>query len=490
MNMIAVKTVIENAPIAPVPAETLAEAVTRLSQLSPLEYEKVREAESKTLGVRVSALDSEVTNARRAMMKCNGEAQMFPVVEPWPESVDGATLLHDVHAVVRRFVICEPETAIAATLWIAFTWIVDHVQIAPLAIITAPEKRCGKSQLLNLIGRLCRRPLIASNISSAAVFRVIEAHSPTLLIDEADSFMRDNEELRGVINSGHTRQSAFVVRTVGDDHEPKTFSTWGSKAISGIGKLQDTIMDRAIILELRRKLPHEKVDRLRHAEAGLFERLASRLARWADDAGAAISRARPALPEALHDRAQDNWEPLLAIADAVGDGWGELARKTALKLSGAEGDALSLSAELLADIQQVFAARKTDRIATADLLAELVKDEEGPWASYNRGNAMAARQLAKRLGEYGIKPKNVKFGLSVFKGYLPSDFTDAFTRYLAPPISAPDLSATPLPEAEKIEQSIGCMVVANQRPLNDVDAIRYHNSTANQCGSGIADKKP
>ena len=130
-------------------------------------------------------------------------------------------------------------------------------------MITAPEKQCGKSQLLTLIGKLSNRPLVASNITTQSLFRVVEAFSPTLLIDEADSFMRENEDLRGIINSGHTRQSAFAIRCVGDNHEPTRFSTWGAKAISGIGSLPDTIMDRAIIFNLRRKLPGEEVERLR-----------------------------------------------------------------------------------------------------------------------------------------------------------------------------------------------------------------------------------
>jgi putative DNA primase/helicase len=251
---------------------------------------------------------------------------MFQTVEPWPEEINADQLLHEIHKTMRRFIVCSNETAITATLWIAFTWFIDQVQVAPLAVITAPEKRCGKSQLLNLFSLLCYRALVASNIAPAAVYRIIEAHAPTLLIDEADSFMRDNEELRGVINSGHTRQSAYVIRCVGDDHEPRQFSTWGAKALSGIGHLPETIMDRAVILELRRKLPSESVTRLRHADPEVFKRLASKLARFAADSAHAIKCARPALPDELNDRAQDNWEPLLAIADCAGGDWPRLGR--------------------------------------------------------------------------------------------------------------------------------------------------------------------
>lgn len=444
--------------------ECLIDAVAKLAALHSLEYERVREAEAQRLGVRVGVLDKEVSIARRARQEDGGKAAMFPTVEPWPETVEGAALLNELLFAIQRFIVCEKETAIAASLWCAFTWLVDWVEVAPLAVITAPEKRCGKSQLLNLIGRLSRKPLVASNISPAATFRVIEAQGPTLLIDEADTFFRENEELRGVINSGHTRQSAYVIRTVGDDHEPRQFSTWGAKAISGIGHLAETIMDRAVILELRRKLPSETVQRLRHAEPGLFDRLASRLARYADDAGPAIERARPELPEALNDRAQDNWEPLLAIADHAGGEWPELARHAALKLSGVEQEPVSLSAELLDDIREVFEEKKVSRMFVADMMESLVSDDLKSWATYNRGKPMSPKQLAKRLGEYGISSKQIRIGYESKKGFELEQLQDAFSRYLTPPNRTPFSTETTKQNAgtqgtmrvSRVSGNVGC----------------------------------
>ncbi len=422
--------------------ETIFVAVARLASLRPLEYEQIRDREAESLGVRVSALDKEVGIARKARQEEGGKAVMFPTVKAWNEVVDTDQLLTEIHATIKRFIICERETAITATLWIAFTWIVDAVEVAPLAVITAPEKRCGKTQLLTLIGRISRRPLLAANISPAATFRVIEAHSPTLLIDEADSFFKDNEELRGVINSGHTRQSAYVIRTVGDDHTPQQFSTWGAKAISGIGHLAETLMDRAVILELRRKLPNESVQRLRHAKKSLFDQLASKLARFADDSAQAIGEARPDLPDALNDRAQDNWEPLLAIADYAGGTWPTDARNAALKLSGKEQEAVSLSAELLCDIEEVFQRKSLDRITTAELIESLISDDEKPWATYSRGKPMSPRQLAKRLHEYGIQSQSIRVGQGTAKGFMLNRFDDAFSRYLTPKATPPHVAGT------------------------------------------------
>ena len=295
---------IECTEIIPQPVESLQAAVVRLASLSPLEYEQVRDAEAKCLGIsRVTALDKEVEASRKLQPLKNGKDSLFQPVTPWAAPVDANALLQEIAATLRRFIVCDREIRIAASLWCAFTWIIDHVQVAPIAMITAPEKQCGKSQLLTLIGKLSNRPLVASSITAQSLFRVVEAFSPTLLIDEADSFMRENEDLRGIINSGHTRQSAFAIRCVGDNHEPTRFSTWGAKAISGIGSLPDTIMDRAIIFNLRRKLPGEEVERLRHADRDVFETLAAKLARFAMDAGDAIAAARPAIPDSLSDRA-------------------------------------------------------------------------------------------------------------------------------------------------------------------------------------------
>jgi putative DNA primase/helicase len=475
------------------PNENLADTVARLAMLPRLEYDQRRRAEAEQLGVRVSVLDDEVEAARQPGQEAAGQVAMFPSVEPHSSPVDGAALLSEIRNAVRRFIVCDDEIAVAVACWITFTWFIDRVQIAPLAIITAPEKRCGKSQLLNIIGSLSRRPLVASNISPAAVYRVIEAKSPTLIIDETDSFLRRNEEMRGIINSGHTRQSAFVVRTVGDDHEPQQFSTWGAKALAGIGKLADTLVDRGIVLELRRKLPSETAERLRHAPPELFETLKSKLARFADDAGAAIGSARPELPEELNDRAQDNWEPLLAISDHAGGVWPALARAAALKLSGEKNEAGSQSAELLSDIREVFETKRIPRITTADLITELTADDTKRWATYNRGKPISSRQLAKRLEQYHIKSKNMWIGGgAVNKGFELAQFDDAFARYLGAATNIPENAAMPLGKAniQGFRRGVtpaapgpnraGSPATAMRKPLESAD----HSGIAADSGSG------
>ncbi|MCF4993591.1 hypothetical protein GIW60_29925, partial [Pseudomonas gessardii] len=221
-----------------------------------------------------------------------GSAELFPEVMLWPDSVDGAELLHEVAAAIRHHVIADPPTIHAAALWVAFTWFIDVVDVAPIANITAPEKRCGKTVMLGALARLSCRPLAVSNIAPAALFRSLELWTPTLLIDEVDAFLAEHEEARGILNAGFTRDTAFVIRCVGDDHMPTRFNVWGAKALCGIGKIADTLADRSIPLRLRRKMIGERTAKIRHANADHFATLAGMLARFAIDNRDAVRLAR------------------------------------------------------------------------------------------------------------------------------------------------------------------------------------------------------
>lgn len=458
--------------------------VTRLAALKAHEYDRERKAEAKRLGVQIKTLDDAVTGQRAR--QDGGAAALFPDVEAWPDPVNGAALLDEIAILICRHIVCDPEIAETAALWVTFTWMIDHVQIAPMVLITAPEMRCGKSTLLALLGKMVKRPALASSISPSAVYRVIEAHAPTLLVDEADAFLQDNEELRGVINSGHTRDSAQVFRCVGDNHDATRFSTWGAKALCGIGRLQGTLMDRSLVLELRRKGPGETAEKLRHADPAAFAAIASKLCRYADDHGARIGQARPSLPTALHDRAQDNWEPLLAIADHAGAEWPARARSAALKLAGAELEVTGQEGGLLADIEAVFRAAGQDRISTADLIAALVADDTKQYATWARGKPMTPRHLAKRLQGYKIFPRTIRIGGVTAKGFLLADFADTFARYLPASPDTPILSVTPSQPAETLGLFDNLSVTGDP----DVTDRKSPNQLKTNDCYGVTDKNP
>ena len=156
-----------------------------------------------------------------------------------------------------------------------------------------------------------------------------------MLIDEADTFLAvSDEEHRGVLNGGHNRLSAYVWRSVGDDHEPRAFRVWSPKCIALIGKLADTLEDRSLVVHLRRKRATEVVERFRADRVDDLLHLRRKGARWAEDNILRLRGMDPAIPSELNDRAQDNARPICAVADAVGGVWPEKIRGALAGLAG------------------------------------------------------------------------------------------------------------------------------------------------------------
>jgi len=229
----------------------VARRIAELARLSRVDYDRIRKDEAKTLGIQLRTLDTEVSTLRKEM--ADDPALTFEDPEPWPAEVDGAELLNGICAEVERYLVLPPHASTAVALWALHTWCLDAFFITPFLYPRSPEKRCGKTTLMLLVHELVRRPLLATNASQAALFRCIEEYRPTLLLDEADTWLRENEELRGILNGGHSRKTARVIRTVGEEHEVRAFSTYCPKAIAGIGRLADTLEDRSIVVPMKRK---------------------------------------------------------------------------------------------------------------------------------------------------------------------------------------------------------------------------------------------
>jgi putative DNA primase/helicase len=183
-------------------------------------------------------------------------------------------------------------------------------------------------------------------------------------------------------------------------------------------------------VRLKRKLPSESVQKVRHADPDLFLSLARRCARWAADHIDKIRAARPSMPDGLHDRAEDNWEPLLAIADLAGGNWPALACEAALALSGGVDAADDTrNVQLLGDIRTVFEEDGGDRLTTAVVIERLCALEDRPWGEANRGKKITGLWLAAKLKPFGVKPKQFCAD-GKERGYLLDDLKDPFRRYL------------------------------------------------------------
>ncbi len=361
---------------------------------------------------------------------------------------DGAELLDDVRRFVARFVAFPSRAALnAVTLWTAHAHTVDASDSSPRLALLSPEPGSGKTRTLEVLELLVPRPMHALNAAVAPIFRSIQAERPTLLFDEVDAIFgrhgKDDpaEDLRGLLNAGH-RKGASVPRCVGKDFKVERFPVYAAAALAGLGDLPDTLMSRSIIVRMRRRAPGEHVEPFRrrvHSPAG--EELRARLVEWAESVSSEIEGAWPELPDGIVDRSADVWEPLLAIAESAGRHWPETARAACVELAAvAAGRDASLGIRLLADIRIVLTKAKADRMPTDLLLDKLHALDEAPWSDL-RGKPLDARGLARRVGQYEVKPHQFKVEEVKVRGYsIPGSeehgggLYDAFERYL-PPLS-------------------------------------------------------
>jgi putative DNA primase/helicase len=417
--------------------------IEALARKSNTEYDKVRADVAEMLDIRVSTLDDKVAALREARTAAEQSGPAHWSVEPASEPVDGAALLGDIQKCIRRHMVLPTGADIAVPLWIMHAWTHDNCEISPILCLTSPTKRCGKTQLMILLMFLTPRSELAANVSTASIFRYVEAEHPTLLIDEGDSFLSANDEMRGILNSGHTKAGATVIRVEEEDgkHVTKRFSTWAPKAIALIKGLPETLADRSVVVRMMRKPKGAVVERLRKRDTVELKQLRARCARWAADNGLKLIDADPRVPDPLHDRAADNWRALLAIADLAGGNWPALARKAACDLSGAEEDG-SMNVALLTDVRTAFG---TDTVMkSVDLVAALVADPEKPWAEWSRGKPLTQRQLARMLGEFGMISVSVHPpGLVHGKGYKRVDLEPAWEAYCPPEAGQTPVSELP-----------------------------------------------
>lgn len=404
-------------------------------------YDRAKDALAALVGVSKRALDALTKEARTKAApddasgledEDDGTGPRGTV--PFEGQVDAREIFDSVRAILSAHVYLDDPATDAVSLWLMLSWVQHRIATSPLLMLTSPAKRCGKSTVLEVAATLVNRPMLGANLTAATIFRAVDLWSPTLLMDEADTFLAANPELGGILNSGWRKSQARVYRISGEgeDMRPTAFSTWCAKVIAGIGThAADTLIDRSIVIRLQRK-PLE-VTRLRVYPDALEEgnaALRSKLARWALDCR---------LPDVVDERriplgserAQQNWGELLRVAATIGPDIEARCIAAAAALGDGSDLATDRQSDLLADLLPLIEQhRGRDVIPTAVVTAHLNSLADGQWISMSRGKGLTGHTLGRMLKPFQIAPVQVKLNGKAVRGYAPSDFELAFKMYL------------------------------------------------------------
>ena len=415
--------------------------IERLAKLSMFEYERERKVAAEKFDVRASILDKLVA-AKRSELGLDikedgkqGRPMRYDEPEPWPEPVEGAQLLDDLAAAARRFLVLPEHGDTIAALWPVHSYLLDIASVSPRLQISAPDSECGKSTFLDVMHAVVRRAQNAVNLTPAVTFRLMDRFQPTILLDEADATLPENEDLRSVLDSGHHPRGE-VPRLVGEELEPRVFKTYGAFAFALIGRLTGklkTLDSRSIVVRLERKRADQIVEGFDVNSPAELAPLKRRIVRFVEDNRAAIGAAR--VSSSLSNRRADNWRILLQIAAVAGGDWPERARKAA---GSPEELVQSQLEELLSDIGAIFATSgdvvidKGDKFISSTKLAEALAAIDGhSWAEYGRSRKpLTSNKLAKLLSRVKIAPDQNSDCSA--RGYHLGQFDEAFKTYASP----------------------------------------------------------
>lgn len=413
----------------------------RLASLSRIAYARERVAAAKELRIGVSVLDDEVA-ARRPKPSLSDLARELLAdaadPEPWPSAVDGIAVLDAMRARFEKHCRLPDHASNVLATWTLATWSLNAFDKFPFLRLHSATPGCGKSTVLDVLQRLCRRPFRADNVSPAVVYRLVDLTECSLLLDEAETAFANesSESLRGILNGGHTRMGA-ALRIVGENRDtPMRFKTWGPKVFAHLRQLPATVADRSLSITLIRARHDDRPARIKDSPEWL--ELRRKALRWALDHLDAIrmeSDIDP--PDWLPNRIGDNWSPMLAVAHTLSPEHYEaiLAAARAAVDAASASESQDTGIALLSDIRAVFEAKGGDRIGSCELLLALTSDTESRWAEFSHGKPLTARPMARILREFGITPKTVRVKSSTGvgstpRGYDKDQFVEVWARYL------------------------------------------------------------
>jgi hypothetical protein len=427
--------------------------LNEICRLDELSYDRARATALKLLHLnKLDTLDKERQATRRRWAETPGGTEIPPVPDddqPWPDPVtDIGPVLDIALAETACYVVALQHQLATAMLWGAHVHLLPRadlgIDVAPRLGIRSEEPDSGKSTLLECVHNITPNPILSGSITPSSLFRIIDATHATLFIDEADQVIHANSspDLLALLNSGHRRKTAYAIRSVpgpdGKSWVPTQFNTFAGIAFAGLKSFPETLQSRTIGIPLHKATREEGREHLINGYSPVLVECRRKLARWSADL---TELPAATMPPELFNRMGDNWRGLLAVAEAAGGVWPDLARQAALAGFSEGND--SLTTQLLDAVWQIFAKKKAVRLHTKVLLDALKAIEEAPWETANNGRDIDSYWLRERLKGFLPRPANPKEAAelrrsrewkdgtgSALKGYTEAHLREAWWRYL------------------------------------------------------------
>ena len=354
---------------------------------------------AQALGVRAEVLRELASGPAKPKPELSFAANY----EPWPQPVDAEELFNEIMVRIRKEVSIEPHQLWVCGLWVMFSWVHPQMEFSPILYVTGPTMECGKTTLLNVIGKMVRRPAKTANVSAAAMYRLSELYHPTFLMYEAQDQLK-NPDFWLVIKSGHT-PGEFAIRCNPSTYNPEAFNVFCPELLAGIGRANPQIMSRSIVIEMERK--DGERDRSVKANDPIFVDIRRKLARWANDLG---DPCRFHLPkEAAALRGHDNWEALYRVGSGISE---DVATQLIGHIPAFVNEEQDFDTSLLSSVRDIYRdhdqMHKGGHPGSEVIVNALNEDKEAPWFAERRGiesKGLTVEKLSSRLRRYKVKPE-------------------------------------------------------------------------------------
>jgi len=163
-------------------------------------------------------------------------------------------LTEEIRHHVHTYLDISEEFAQFSVWYILLSWVYDQINTLPY-LRALGDSGTGKSRFLDVIGRLCYKPLIVSGaVTPAPIYRMIRKWGGTLILDEADLRKSDEKnEVVTILNCGFERGRPVIRSQKDNPDDLQILPTFSPKVFATRKRFQDPALESRCLTEIMRE---------------------------------------------------------------------------------------------------------------------------------------------------------------------------------------------------------------------------------------------